>query len=444
MKVNTLAEELKEQLELEHKALQDALAGLPSQDATGLTPAEKEAVDNAGAAAQKEISDATQCKADTIEALRDCKAALQEVNRARQGIERETPPAPADVTSLIEARDRTKAHYTAFKVQHKLQRDAAGDDRVVQVVWALVIVVLESIFNAYFYAPISDLGLLGGLFTALFVSVINVAFAFFGGVSGLRYLGHVDPAKKLGGLIAFCMCLFVCVLVVTMSALFRGHADAMSTNALDTGMLMTAAWQASVDSLMALDVFGLFASLHSFLLAFVGAICAIIGFWKGRDFDDPYPGFGAAHRQMENAQTELDDAGAEEEDRQRDWQQEHRKRLLEQSHKLDQSKSRMSAACSGLRQKIESNLHLAEDAATLASDLLSVYRHKNKQIRADDPPSYFDDYNTDYAFLEDDLGEVSKDLSTLEQDVRDLSDECDEELAEIQTAIVGAPDGSAQ
>lgn len=389
MKVNTLVEELKEQLQLEDKALQDALAGLPSQDAAGLTPAENEAVDNAAAAAQKEIADAAQCRAETVEALRGCKTALQEVHRARLAIESETPPVPAKPDSLIEARDRTKAQYTAFKAQHKLQRDAERDDRLVQGVWAAVIVVVESIINAYFYAPISDLGLLGGFFTAIIVSVINVGFAFIGGLLGLRYLGHVDPANKLGGLVAFLLCLFVCTLVVTMSALFRGHADAMSTNALDTGMLLAAAWQASVDSLMALDVSGLLASLHSFLLVFVGAICAIIGFWKGRDFDDPYPGFGKAYRQKEDAQTELDDAVAEGDERQRGWQQEHRKRLLEQSHKLDQSKSRTSAACSGLRQKMESNLHLAEDTATLAADLLSVYRQKKQTNSGGRPTKLF-------------------------------------------------------
>ena len=444
MNVHTLVEELKEQLQLEDRALQDALTGLPSQDATGLTPAEKEAVDSARAAAQKEISDAVQCRAETDEALKDCRTTLQEVKRARQGLERETPPARPDVMSLTEARDRTKAHYTAFKVQHKLQRDATGDDRVVQGCWAGVVVVVESMFNAYFYAPISDLGLLGGLFTALFVSVINVAFAFIGGVLGLRFLSHVDPTKKLGGLIAFSACLLVCALVVTMSALFRGHADAMSTNTLDTGMLVTAAWQASVDSLLALDVIGLLASLHSFLLALVGAICAIIGFWKGRDFDDPYPGFGAAYRQKENAQAELDDASEEGEQRQRQWQRQHSQELLRLSHKLDHSKSRMSAACSGLRQKIESNWHLAEDAASLAETLLGVYRQKNKQIRADDPPGYFDDYKTDYADLKHDLGNVGKHLSTLERDIQHLGDECDGQLAEIQAAIVGTPDGSTQ
>ena len=444
MKVVTLVEELKGQLELEDKALKDALAGLPAPGAAGLTPAENEVIDSAGAAAQKEIDDAAQCRAEAVDALKDCRTALQEVNRARQAIAGEAPPAPLNVTALIETQGRTKAHYAAFKAQHNLQRDAAGDDRLVQGVWAVVVVVVESIFNAYFYAPISDLGLLGGLITALFVSVINVAFAFMGGAFGLRFLGHVEPTKKLGGLIAFSICLFVCTLVVTMSALFRGHADAMSENALDTGMLMAAAWQASVDSLMALDVLGLLASLHSFLLAFVGAICAIIGFWKGRDFDDPYPGFGAAYRQMERAQTELDDARSEEEDRQLAWQGEHKQRLLELRHKVEQSKGRMSAAGSGLELKIGSNLHLVEDTAKLAQTLLSVYRQKNKAIRASDPPGYFDDYKTDYSFLEDDLANISKDLSILEEEMQDLNEKCDEELAEIQAAIVGTPDGSAQ
>ena len=445
MNVDRIVKELKERLQLEDRALQDALAGLPSRDATARTPAENEVVANIETAArEEEIRVAAECRDNTVAALGDCKTAFQEVNRARQAIAGEAPPAIPNMAALIEARDGAKASYTAFKAQHKLQRDAAGDDRLAQIVWAVVVVVAESIFNAYFYAPISDLGLLGGLFTALFVSVANVSFAFIGGALGLRYLSHIEPAKKLIGLLAFLVCFAICALVVTMSALFRGHADAMSANTLDTGMLMANAWQASVNSLMALDVLDLLASLHSFLLALVGVICMIVGFWKGRDFDDPYPGFGAAHRRRENAQIVLDDAHAEADEKQRQWQREYKLKLLEQSHKLDRSKSGMLAAYSGLKNKIDSNSHLAEQAAKATQTLLSFYRQKNTQIRADDPPGYFDDYNIDYASLDEDIVSIGKDLHTLEVDIQGLSDKCDEELAEIQMAIAGTPGDPAR
>ena len=299
MNVETLIDELKERLQLEAEARSDAINGLPESHATAPMPAEIIAVAAAEEVAKSEIEVAQKSGTEAGNALNSCEATLVAARQACQDIEGEMPPVPRNVDTLIQECDSAKASYAAFKASHKLERNATGDDRVLQGVWATVVVVLESMVNSYFYMPISDLGLIGGFFTAFFVSLVNVGCAFFGGVLGVRYLTHIEPTKKLGGLIALLFFTCACALVIALSALFRGHADAMSAKELDTIALMDGAWQAAVKSLIELDVLDLLASLHSFLLTLVGLLCAVIGFWKGWAFDDPYPGFGAAYRRKE-------------------------------------------------------------------------------------------------------------------------------------------------
>lgn len=439
MNVETLSDELREQLELEDRARSDAIAGLPQSDATTPTPAEIGAVAAAREVAKSEIEIARRSRTEALDALSNCQSALEQVRQARQDIESETPPVARNMDALIGKRDSAKAVYAAFKVNHKLQRDAAGDDRLVQVVWAVVVVAGESIFNAYFYTPISDLGLIGGFITAFFVSLVNVGCAFLGGVLGLRYLSHIEPAKKLGGLIALLFFACACTLIVALSALFRGHADAMSAGDLDTATLMDRAWQAAVYSLVDLEVLDLLASLHSFLLAFVGLLCAVVGFWKGWEFDDPYPGFGAAYRRKEKAQEAYDDACEEEDDRKSKWRRAHNQKLHDESRKLDRSKDRMEANCRGFSQTIGGAQRLAEDTASLAEALIVAYRQENKVIRATDVPAYFEDYPNaeEFSGLDQEMQNIAKDLPNIQNRKDQLVKQCTAEQAEIQAAIVG-------
>ena len=445
MDVERFVDELRERLQLEAEAQKNAIDGSPKRDATTLTPAEHRAVAAAEEVAKNEIQIAGRSRENASTALNNCESALAEVVLARQDIEGETQPAVRNMEALINECASERAAYAAFKANHELMGNPTGDDRLVQVVWAAVVVALESIANAYFYMPISDLGLLGGFFTALFVSLANVACAFLGGTLGLRYLSHKEPAKVLGGIIALLACVCICALVVALSALFRGHADAMGSEEFDTAMLTARAWQAAVYSLIDLDVLGLLASLNSFLLTFVGVLCAVIGFWKGREFDDPYPGFGAAYRRKEKAQEAYDDACREEDERQREWQQNHQKKLRKENDKLVRSQAKMEAACAGFREKIDSTQNLASDTAKLAKALLSVYRQKNSEIRAVNPPAYFENYppEADFSYLDEGLQRIAEDLPTFRKRKERLVDRCQTERENIQAAIGQPPNVTA-
>ena len=442
MNVPSSAKALAVELALADQAQADAVAGLPNKDAQAMTAAETKAIDAAWHWATKEVQKVNDGRLAAGSALDECRSTLHQVVEARRGIENETPPRPRNFGGLERERDEASAAYRAFKSNHKLTRDAARDDRITQLTWAAVVIVIESMVNSYFYMPISDLGLLGGFFTALFVSVVNVAFAFVGGALGLRFIGHIEPSKKLGGVTALLICLLICALVVALSALFRGHVDDLNARGLDTTTLMESAWKAAVESLSALDVWALFSSLNSFLLMFVGTLCAVVGFWKGWAYDDPYPGFGAAHRHKEQTQHDYDDALEEEDQRQNRWRNERKGRLRSQAERLGDAANAMHAARTAFDKLVAEAQGIGEATALLVKELLSVYRDGNRRVRATAPPSYFDEYQgpSDFASLDADLQNAADALPNAQADARRLTEECDKEKKAIQRAI-GAIDG---
>lgn len=441
MQVAKLVEELSDHLDLKGRAQSDGTQESPPTEATTLTPAENEAIAAAEEEAKKEIQAVEAGAAHTRRAIEDCSAALQEVATARKDIEGDQPPAIVDLDHLAQQRDGDRVAYNKFKADHKRMGNVADDDRGQQITWAVVVVVCESLFNAYFYTPLSDLGFIGGSFIAFFVSFVNVLIAFLGGVWGLRFLGHVEPAKKLAGLVGFLVCAICCLAVVALSALFRGHVDAMATEDLNTEQLADQAWQASIASLLRLDVLSLLGSLNSFLLLFVGLICMALGFWKGYEYDDPYPGFGRAFRRMEQSREAYNDAKEQEDERQREWGRDHKRKLTEEGDRLNRARAKMEGAYIGFKASIAKAPHLASDAGKLAEGLLSIYRQENAKNRASRPPEYFEDYSISLGHLDEDLSGAARDLADIEGERQRLIDRCEAEQEHIQTAIVRTPSG---
>ena len=94
-------------------------------------------------------------------------------------------------------------NYRYFIYQNKLKREACYPDSAV-LHWAIIIlaVLLESVVNSFFFANASDLGLLGGLFQALFISISNIGSALLMGIYVLPYKNHVDIRKQFRAKIA--------------------------------------------------------------------------------------------------------------------------------------------------------------------------------------------------------------------------------------------------
>lgn len=205
---------------------------------------------------------------------------------------------------------RAEVNLKVFQEKNDLQRNVENDDRVEQVMVALVVIVGEGLLNSWFFKDAFPTGLAGGFLTAFIVSLMNVGMAFIGGVYGLRFLlNHNSTLKQIGGGFLFLLCIMICFFIISMTSLFRGNMDLLlAEKVLISDELNLQAWKNSLYQFLELDLFSLFATLGSFQVFFVGLFCAILGLWKGYEFDDPYPHYGPLWRTLQEAEEEDDEA----------------------------------------------------------------------------------------------------------------------------------------
>ena len=424
-------------LNLEAIARQDALNGLPTQAASKLTAAETSAVAEAERCGKDELARIDQVVAETRTAIGRLNTALRNASRERARVDSAIPPPGIDLQSRVNDRDRAQAAYNAFQTDNGLTRDATGDDRMKQVLWATVIVLVEGLVNSYFYAPVSAFGLLGGFSIAFFVSFANVAFAFIGGAGGLRYLSHIDPLKKLVGVLVSLGCLLISLLVITLSTLFRGHVDLLEGSGLDPSAMETEAWRLAVESLRDLDVWALMSSVNSFLLVLVGLACAIFAFHKGWQYDDPYPGFGTAFRAKERATEAYEDACEQNAAAAAAWSSKQVDDLRQASKSVNDALAEVDADDQGLRVLLSKSARLSRDVGSLARGLLGVYRKTNEAVRASEAPNYFDRYPEDDQFgdFDQDMQVRRSDAARLEGDIGTAREDVKTEQKLIEDAI---------
>ena len=438
MNITALTAELSAKLGLQNAARRDAVHGIPKQNATEMTGAETEAVTEADRAGQQAVTQLGEHCRGTEQAIQACRATLPTIQPRRQAVGDQPPLRDEEEINRAEAdRNAARANYNRFKANNQLDRDASGDDRFVQLIWASVIIIIEGLFNSYFFAPATAYGIVGGFIAAFFFSFANVGFAFVGGALGLRNINHCDAGRKLFGLIIFLLFLSVCIIIVFLSAWYRGHLDAARVTNTVTPTLAFDAWQASVGSLRSADFWALIASMNSFLLMFVGALCALFGFWKGYEFDDPYPGFGGMFRQKEQAQENYDDIREAHEKRVAKWRDDRNLELQNLLQSVEQAGNAVHTAHGGFQQAVADVNGIPTQTADLARRLLQVYRETNTTIRADAAPSYFEQFPRPEEFrgLNREHTRWRKRCEELQKEVNGLQKQCRDEVEQIQQKI---------
>jgi len=242
----------------------------------------------------------------------------------------------------------------------------------------LVLLVVESFGNAFFFREASPQGLLGGFTIAVAISFMNVAFASLGGFAA-RYLAHISWFLKLLSLTVTTAFAGVVACVNLVAAHYR--------EAVTEGQKLDVAGRAGLDRFLE-DPLAL-TEVMSLLLVGVGLIIAAIAFFKAYWIDHPYPDFGRVWRQMIRSRDhyagELGAAIAEIEAA-RDNAVEG---LLEES---EQARERINEALDALsgRNTLRGQLRpFLEQCDQRASRLLAIYRDANCAARTEPVPPHF-------------------------------------------------------
>ena len=391
MDINATAEVISERLGLVGKAQGDAQNDMPSGN--GRWPIMASIIPEVQKCGESELGIISAATQNAEEAISTFEATVTQVRNQLNNLTGDL--GLKDALSRAQVGENTAiAAYKTFKSENGLIRDASGDDRIEQILWAVVIVVIEGLLNCHFLAPAFN-GLVEAFLAAFFVSFINVGFAFIGGALGLRYLiNHRNVNKQLGGLIGFLICLSTCLLTVLLSAWFRGHVDVLKQEDIDLAEISAKAWTSSLQDMQSINLWGAISSISSFLLVFVGLLCSFLGFWKGYKYDDSYPGFGDMYRTKINASEARQEVQSEYQQR----QQEQRKERNQLIGQCKDSFYHMKTAVEGLGTVVNQNSQMLGELKNLAQILLVKYYNANCTARATPAPPFPDDFPADKEF----------------------------------------------
>ncbi len=206
--------------------------------------------------------------------------------------------AEAELGPLREHFVATRKEHADFKVRYRISRPSrAPSHRWTSFGLLFVLLAIESAFNGIFFAKGSDYGLIGGVGTAVGISLVNVLIAFALGLGPARWLRHSNFLFKLAGLF----------LLITASALlialhgFAAHLREATIVLADEDLATKAAWDALWQTPLALH------DLNSIYLFALGLVFGFVAMYKGYVFDDPFPGYGAVTRRLLQARDDYSD-----------------------------------------------------------------------------------------------------------------------------------------
>lgn len=427
MDTEALVSHLKKTLSLEARANADAVNGVPRSDSAELTGTESEIVSEVRKEGLTSIDEFNRSIERLEHDLEECAEKRRALEAEFATVHSQKPPRPAGYEQAGRELEQAQAHLNLFMKEHGLHRKARIPESRFWI-FSLVIgvAVVEGLVNSFFFAQASDFGLLGGFFQAFFVSGVNVGFSFIGGFLCLRQLFHRSPGRKLLGLIGMAATLGVVLVINMMAAQYRGLLELGEENPEQKVMELT----------LALDFSGALNSLNSALLVLIGFLCAFFSIWKGFGADDPYPGYGDMHRDVEAAKDALHDLDDETEFLLQEW----RSDILEQMVRIrDQLSDLVTSANSGLNrcraQRTQLQEFSGERLGSIARQLLSFYRDENRKIRASTAPAYFESYPDGKEF---ELGPIREKAAGNERKVGELEGRVKDfgrEVAEVNRTI---------
>jgi hypothetical protein len=300
--------------------------------------------------------------------------------------------AESELGPLREAYISARDELSDFKAKHRLKRAARNPpSRRVTIGLLIILISVEAVANSVFFEKGSDLGWLGGLWTAVCISAVNVVVAFAIGLFPMRWTRHRN----------FLIVLFGYALSAAgLCALISIHAIAAHLREVTAVVGEEAALLAAVDSLKA-NPLGL-KDLNSYYLFVMGIVWAVVAARKGFTFDDPYPGYGAHFRRADVARRTYSD--------EHDNLFEDLADIKEDTvREIDNGIARIplfplqATQIRAEREALRQNFKGYEAAvSTAANQLLSRYRDKNRIARSTPAPQYFDtSWQLPHSYLND-------------------------------------------
>lgn len=270
-------------------------------------------------------------------------------------------------------------HWRGFRVQNGINRPAHYPESLfTSFTWIIFVIFIEAIANSYLFAKGSDFGLIGGVFQALIVSILNAGIlGFLMGFVAARQINHISTARKIFGGVAACLIL---VGVVIFNLAVGHYRQQLVIGSLEPARDALTSFSAHPAAL---------ADFEAWLLFFVGLTAFMFSAYKCYHLDDPYPGYGEVDRRFRALSLRVKSES---------------ERLLTSAQKLlDSELAKMDGLFSQYSRNFTDFSRLAPtlptQAAAAVSDvktlndalrtLLMEYRDTNGKVRAAKPCEYW-------------------------------------------------------
>lgn len=314
--------------------------------------------------------------------------------------------AEAELGPLREHFLATRQELKEFKTRHRLFRPSrAPSNRWTSFGLLFVLLALESGLNGIFFAKGSDYGLIGGIGTAIGISLVNVTFAFVLGLWPTRWTNHNNLILKSFGFITFVAGIALLTALHGFAAHLR-EATAISANEDEAART---AWQTFLHSPLSIH------DLNSVYLFALGMLFAFLAVFKGYTFDDPFPGYGSVTRRFTRSRDAYSDEHSFLFEDLKDAREDIASSLSDGIQRIPtfpQAAANIRAQRTTMLEQFRAYEASVEAAGRL---LLARYRQANIPARSSAPPAHFDlNWHLPYSFLT--KSEVVVTLSEAEQE----------------------------
>jgi len=334
--------------------------------------------------------------------------------------------AEAELGPLREHFLAARQELKEFKTRHNLSRPSrAPSNRWTSFGLLFVLLAVESGLNGIFFAKGSDYGLIGGIGTAIGISLVNIVFAFSLGIGPARWTKHNNYLLKV---IGSCTLIAGLALLIAIHG-FAAHLREATASAIDEDEAARTAWQTLLHNPLSLH------DLNSVYLFALGMLFALLAVYKGYTFDDPFPGYGSVTRRFARAR----DAYIDEHALLFEDLEETRGEVISSLTEGIQRIPTFPQAAANIRAQrttmLEQFRAYESGVEAAVRQLLAKYRQANIAARTSNPPPHFDhNWHLPYSFLT--KSEVVVSLSEAKQQPTDSSRAL-AELKRLSDAISG-------
>jgi hypothetical protein len=288
--------------------------------------------------------------------------------------------AVVDLGPLQSAYLAAQKDLDTFRKRHGLERPARSPTTRWTTFGLMTIIVgFESVLNGFFFAKASEFGLIGGIGTAVGISIVNVSVAFLLGLVPARWLNHRRILVNVIGLAVTS----AGWATLTGLHLFAAHFREASAQIGDER-----AFSLALKTTMNNPI--TFSDLNSLYLFALGMAFALAAFYKGYTFEDPYPGYGPVSRRAAEANRIYSNEHAELFDELEDIKEGTLQSLKDGIDRIPKAPENVAHICAHRSALIQQFKTYESSVETAANQLLALYRDANRVARKTRSPPHFD------------------------------------------------------